>query len=1056
MMSERPDECEDALGLRVALLGAFGADASSGGLRPVEDYLSRYPGYEDLVRSEYASFSDVPAHEDEVSGPDAPGPGGRIGPYLLEDLIGRGGQGQVFRASDTRMRRRVALKLLTARVLATPEERARFEREAELLARLDHPGIATILDSGEHEGRPWLAMRLIDGPSLASRMRGDGLGEEGWPFVARMGIRLAEALTHAHGRGVVHRDVKPANVLLDQGAEAALVDFGLAADRSADATSLTLTGDVFGTPAYMAPEQVRGESADERTDIHGLGATLHHAITGTAPYSGPSREVVLAAVEHAPPPDARVTNPSCPRGLVAIVQKAMAKRPADRYATAAALREDLEALLEGRPTRARPIGPVKRLVLRARRRPRVAALIVLTVLLALGLAATGGFLLASRETIEAGEQALVARGREERAMIAWAHLGEGSAEIARSTFEALLAEDRSDITALAGLVLSEVRGEDLDAARAHIAGHPRREEPAIRALARGLRDLLGDLSTDGEPELPRTPDRCFVEGQLAMRRGHAGDRRGFTEALTWFTEAITRSEVVPALYLYQRTHAAAHIPHRRIAREGAEVMIERWPDAAGAAYWAGFAHHAFDLEVAAEHLRRATRLDPSFGPAWSDLGNVLAGLGRHEQAIEVYGQAAKLLPELPHPWSGIGQSARQLGREAEAIAGLERALAIDPRFEPALVDLAALHHGAGRFELADGFIARAVALPRASLPAWINRAIIAASLGDGDLRDRALQEVLARSPKHRQARRMLSDARFDAGDLDGALEILDQLVTEFDRDADALVRRGRVHTKLEKPDLARADYEAALSIDEDDATAWVGLGDLALAAGNGGRAVQHFEEALARKGEDPRVRLRLAGAELLRYRFTEAMQHAELGRVLAAKSPAAARQIRAVERAVRMGSQVLETLDRVLADPSRARVRDLMRALRTARKQERPDREAVIGLELLNRPRAASTELRIATARAALRADGQEATERTVDAPADGWSARAVRLLHAELDLIDRALASGGFDGKALRRFLEDLAKHPEVAEAMERQDPEWVRFRERHQALLKAPSPPH
>jgi serine/threonine-protein kinase len=259
--------------------------------------------------------------------------GDRIDPaflgYRIEEPLGRGGMGVVYRAYDTRLKRTVALKLIAPEFAADERFRERFSRESELAMSLEHPNVVPIHDAGEHDGQLYLAMRCVDGIDLRALLRREGALE---PERALTIVRqLAHALDAAHARGLVHRDVKPSNVLLAEGDHAYLADFGLTrrfadGDTSVDARSL-------GTPAYLAPEQLEGEAVDGRADVYSLGCLLYECLTGTPPFDGPSRLAVAWAHLEEEPPRASRRNRRLPDALDDAIRKAMAKQPGERYAT---------------------------------------------------------------------------------------------------------------------------------------------------------------------------------------------------------------------------------------------------------------------------------------------------------------------------------------------------------------------------------------------------------------------------------------------------------------------------------------------------------------------------------------------------------------------------------------------------------------------------------------------------------------------------------------------------------------------------------------------------
>jgi hypothetical protein len=287
-----------------------------------------------------------------------PAPAERFGDYELRGELGRGGMGVVYRAYEPALRRLVALKMVLPGVAADEAELARFQSEAAAAARLHHPNIVSVHRVGAHEGRHFYSMDLVEGPSLAQRLEAGPLpGRDAARYLAT----VARAIHHAHEQGVLHRDLKPGNVLLDHDDQPHVTDFGLAKQTNADARQ-TRTGAVLGTPSYMAPEQARGEKElGPGCDVYGLGALLYELLTGRPPFKGEAPlETLLQVLENDPAPP-RLLNPNVPRDLETICLKCLAKAPRDRYPSALALAEDLERYLQGESIRARSFNMLDRL-----------------------------------------------------------------------------------------------------------------------------------------------------------------------------------------------------------------------------------------------------------------------------------------------------------------------------------------------------------------------------------------------------------------------------------------------------------------------------------------------------------------------------------------------------------------------------------------------------------------------------------------------------------------------------------------------------------------------
>jgi WD40 repeat protein/predicted Ser/Thr protein kinase len=295
----------------------------------------------------------------------------RAGDFEFLRELGRGGMGLVYEARQRGLNRRVAVKVLPSLLLSRPEARQRFQAEAEAAARLRHPNIVTVHQVGELDGEPCIVMELIAGPTLAELVREHPLA----PRVAARYLRLvAEAIAHAHAEGVLHRDLKPANILLDDRDQPRVTDFGLA--RQLDTPSdLTRTGELLGSPGYLAPEQIRGESSGAPADLYALGAVLYQLLTARPPFVAESVAATLQQALQVEPVPPRRLNPAVPADLETICLKCLQKEPARRYASADDLAADLASFEAGRPIRARPVSAGERLWLWCRRKPALAALI---------------------------------------------------------------------------------------------------------------------------------------------------------------------------------------------------------------------------------------------------------------------------------------------------------------------------------------------------------------------------------------------------------------------------------------------------------------------------------------------------------------------------------------------------------------------------------------------------------------------------------------------------------------------------------------------------------
>ena len=294
-----------------------------------------------------------------------------FGPYELIREIGRGGMGVVYEARQKGLERSVAVKMILASHLASPELVRRFQAEAKAAARLRHSNIVPIHDVGQLHGQDFFAMEYIEGQSLAERL---AQGPVDVAMAVRLAATVARAVEHLHQQGIVHRDLKPSNILLDCDDQPYVSDFGLAKAFVAD-SHMTATGVIAGTPSYMAPEQAMGRRADigPATDVYSLGAILYELLTGVPPFRAESPLDTLMEVLSGDPPMPRTLDARIPRGLELICLKCLAKDPRQRYASAAALADDLDRFARGEVLEVRPPTPVQRFWGWTRRQPALAS-----------------------------------------------------------------------------------------------------------------------------------------------------------------------------------------------------------------------------------------------------------------------------------------------------------------------------------------------------------------------------------------------------------------------------------------------------------------------------------------------------------------------------------------------------------------------------------------------------------------------------------------------------------------------------------------------------------
>jgi WD40 repeat protein/Tfp pilus assembly protein PilF/tRNA A-37 threonylcarbamoyl transferase component Bud32 len=419
----------------------------------------------------------------------------RLGKFELVERVGQGACGTVYKARDLELDRTVAIKVPRAGNLIEGQELDRFLREARSVAQLRHPSIIPVHEVGQQDGFPYLVSDFVDGVNLTSLLTGRQLPPR---KAAEVVATIADALQYAHEHGVIHRDVKPSNIMLDNEGRAHIMDFGMA-KREAGEVTVTIEGQVLGTPAFMSPEQAGGEShkVDGRTDVYSLGAVLYQLLTGELPFRGNAR-MLLYQVRNDEPRPPRSLNDTIPRDLQTICLKAMAKVPGGRYATARDMADDLRRFLRGEPILARPVSAWEKAANWARRRPAVAALsgaIVGITVLAFALA-TWQWLAAVR----AGQVAENARqdAAEKAAAEAEAHREEAAAR-AFAVAEKQKAETAQGI--------AEAEQKKAEQARSAEAGERRRAELSAYYLriALAYREWLANNIARAEETLDQCP-----------------------------------------------------------------------------------------------------------------------------------------------------------------------------------------------------------------------------------------------------------------------------------------------------------------------------------------------------------------------------------------------------------------------------------------------------------------------------------------------------------------------------------------------------------------------
>ncbi|HWB42643.1 MAG TPA: protein kinase [Gemmatimonadales bacterium] len=798
--------------------------------------------------------------------------------YHLERVLGRGGMAIVYLARDLRHERQVALKVLDADV-ATSLGPERFQREIKLAARLHHPHILSVYDSGEAGGRLWFAMPYVRGESLRDRLRRDGVLpiEE----ALRIARQAAQALSHAHREGVIHRDVKPENLLLTEDGATQVADFGIA--RAVDLQhdlQLTDSGLALGTPAYMAPEQSSGEGrVDARADQYALAATCHEMLAGAPPFTGATSHELIVRRFTLPPPSVRTSRPEVPEAIDEALRRALALQPGDRFDSIA----EFGAAL-GAGTATPPGTPV----MAARGLRHRLAPILWSVAVVVLLAGTGFFL---------------RHGLDPRASEADAQGGLATTRLAVLPFENL--GDSADAYFADGIA-DEVRGKlallsGLEVIARASSSRYREAGKSPREIGRDLDVKYLLTGTVRWEKRPGRPTRVRVIPELVdARTGATRWQRSFDAAITdvFQIQGEIAGEVADALNLAlaeptrrglttrptESLEAYTLFLHGKELREG-EVAPEA-------------------LRAAAAAFQRAVEIDTAFADAWAELAMVhldalrLGGMltddaeaarravdravalapespdtrrARGRYAHIVQGNAAAALAEYraalrtaPHRIDLLDAAAHaeiDLGLWKEAVANLEHSVRIDPQSAEAMGDLGTTYTRVGRHAEARTTLDRARALRPSSMSLAHARARLAAAEGDVEgIRRvyRAMEEIVGR-------RRVVAYVALRQ-DLIWALDDADQRalleLTPEDLDggradwaiAKAEVHRLRGHRILTRVygDTAAAAFAELIARygDQVDRYQLVALRGLSLAYA--GRIKEALAEALRAEAEQPK------------------------------------------------------------------------------------------------------------------------------------------------------------------------------------------------------------